>query len=304
MYVVRVVTVSQLTYYPVKGLGGISVDSAEVTETGLRHDRSLMLVDPSDGSFLSQRVLPEMAAVRTSLYDDGARLVLSADGYDDAEVEVVPDGPRRDVSLFGKWFGTGVEQGDAIAKWCTAVLGRPAALVRVPPDHDRPGSGLYPGKVGFGDGHAILITSPASLDGLNQRILERGAEPVPMNRFRPNVVISGWSEPHTEDRVKLARVGAVELGHSTRAIRCAVPTVDQVTGRRSGPEPTRSLASYRREPDYGGGVSFGAKFAVLMTGRISIGDEVVVHEWMTPEHEAEIHAARARSAARRTGDIS
>jgi len=107
---VAVATVSELRYYPVKGLAGVSVDAAEAGETGLRHDRSFMLVDPADGSFLSQRVLPAMAAVRVQVYDDGSRLVLSADGFDDAEVPVAVDGPRRDVSLFGKWFGSGVDR--------------------------------------------------------------------------------------------------------------------------------------------------------------------------------------------------
>lgn len=271
-------TVAGLTYYPVKGMAGVDVDAAEVTETGLRHDRSFMLVNPADGVFLSQRVLPAMAAVRPRVQDD--RLVLAADGFDEVEVEVVEDGPRREVSLFNKWFGVAVDQGEVAAKWCTAALGRPAALVRVTPEHDRNGWGRYPGKAGFADAHALLVTSLSSLDGLNQRILERGGEPVPMNRFRPNVVVTGWPEPHTEDRVELARIGTVEIGHSTRAIRCAVPTVDQATGLKSGPEPTRTLASYRREPSLGGGVSFGAKYAVRTPGRIALGDEVLVHNWL------------------------
>lgn len=301
-YVGGVATIAQLIHYPVKGLAGIPVDAVEVGPTGLRHDRTFMLVDP-DGTFLSQRVLPAMAAVRTAIYNDGAdgmtRLVLSADGVDDAEVDVVTDGPRRDVSLFGSWFGVGIDQGEAVAKWCTAVLGRPAALVRVAPEHDRDGWGLNPGKVGFGDAHAILMTSLSSLDGLNQRILDRGAEPIPMNRFRPNIVVTGWPEPHTEDRVRRARIGTVELAHATRAIRCAVPTVDQASGRKAGPEPTRTLASYRREPELGGGVSFGAKAAVITPGRVAVGDEVEVLEWLTAEDQAAVHLARS---ARRSRD--
>jgi uncharacterized protein YcbX len=278
----RVANVSELRYYPVKGMSGVSVDAAEVGETGLRHDRLFMLVDPRDGVFLSQRVLPAMAALKAAVYDDGARLVLSADGADDAEIDVVTEGRRRDVSMFKSWTGTAVDQGDAIAKWCTEVLDRPAALVRVPPEHDRDGWGLHPGKIGFSDAHAILMTSQASLDELNRRIVANGADPIPMNRFRPNIVVTGWDEPHTEDRFKLARVGTVELGYSTRAARCAVPTVDQLTGRKAGPEPTRSLAAYRRETEgrLRNKVSFGAKAAVLAPGRIAVGDELVVHEWL------------------------
>ncbi|SDC88531.1 MOSC domain-containing protein [Actinokineospora iranica] len=271
-------TVSALTYYPVKGFAGVSVDRADVVDTGLADDRLLMVVDAGDGRFLSQRVLPAMAAVRPALADGGLRL--SAPGAQDAEVEIARDGPRRPVSLFDRWFGEAVDQGDAAAKWCSEVLDRDVRLVRVTPEHDRDGWGEHPGKVGFGDAHAILLTSPASLDGLNERIRARGAEPVPMNRFRPNIVVDGWSEPHTEDRVLRLSAGTVVLGHSARAIRCAVPTVDQETGAKRGPEPTRTLAGYRREPDFGGGVSFGAKLAVLTPGALSVGDEITVEDWL------------------------
>jgi uncharacterized protein YcbX len=272
-----VARVAALTYYPVKGLAGVSVDSAEVTSTGLRHDRSFMLVQP-DGTFLSQRVVPSMAPLRVAVLGDTLRL--SADGAEDLEVPILYDGKRRDVSLFNKWFGAGVIQDPAADKWFSERLGQPAALVRVTPEHERPGWGVHKGLTGFGDAHALLITSLASLDGLNSRIVESGGEAIPMNRFRPNIVVSGWDEPHTEDRVLRASAGSVELGYSARSIRCAVPTVDQATGRKSGPEPTRTLATYRRQPDYGGGVSFGMKAAVLASGTISVGDEILVHEWL------------------------
>ncbi len=104
-------------------------------------------------------------------------------------------------------------------------------LVRTPPDQHRATTGETAGLVGFADGNALLVISLSSLDGLNERILERGGEPVPMNRFRPNVVVSGWPEPHTEDRVRRAVIGDVELGYAKDCVRCAVPMVDQETGR-------------------------------------------------------------------------
>ncbi|MFC0623844.1 MOSC domain-containing protein [Kribbella deserti] len=266
--------------YPVKGLAGISLPAAEVGYAGVRGDREFMLVDPRDGVFLSQRTVPAMAAVRTAMAADGTGMRFSVAGADDLEVGVVPDGPRRDVSLFGKWFGPAVDQDPAAEKWFTEVLDRPATLVRVTPEHQRPGWGVNPGQSGFGDAHALLITSLASLDELNARIVETGGEPIPMNRFRPNLVVSGWPEPHTEDKVLKATIGSVAIGYSARAIRCAVPTIDQATGVRSGPEPTRTLATYRRQPDYGGGVSFGMKAAVLAPGAITAGDEFVVTEWL------------------------
>jgi hypothetical protein len=221
-----------------------------------------------------------MAPLRVRVLRDGEALSLSADGADDLEVQVAYDGKRRDVSLFGSWFGAGVVQATAADDWFSEQLGRPVGLVRVTPEHDRPGWGVHKGQTGYGDAHALMITSHSSLDGLNERIVETGAEPIPMNRFRPNIVISGWPDAHTEDRVLRASAGGVEFGYAARSIRCAVPTVDQATGEKRGPEPTRTLATYRRQPDYGGGVSFGMKAAVLRPGVIRVGDEILVHDWL------------------------
>lgn len=272
-----VAKVAALTYYPVKGLSGVSVDRAEVGPAGLRDDRNFMLVEP-DGTFLSQRSLPAMASLRAEI--DGDALWLSGPGAPNLEIQIQYDGKRRDVSLFGKWFGQGIVQDPAAGEWFTDRLGKPAALVRVTPEHERPGWGVHRGLTGFGDAHALLITSLSSLDGLNERIVEHGGDAIPMNRFRPNIVVAGWPEPHTEDKILRMSAGSVEIGYSARSIRCAVPTVDQASGEKRGPEPTRTLASYRREPDYGGGVSFGLKAAVLAEGPLQVGDEIVVHEWI------------------------
>jgi uncharacterized protein YcbX len=274
-----VARVAALSYYPVKGLAGVSVEQAEVGPTGLRHDRNFMLVEP-DGTFLSQRSLPAMAALRAEILDDGAALRFTAEGVPDLEIPVQYDGKRRDVSLFGKWFGMGVVQDPAADEWFSARLGKPAALVRVTPEHERPGWGVHRGQTGFGDAHALMITSLSSLDGLNARIVEHGGDAIPMNRFRPNIVVAGWTEPHTEDKVLRMSAGAVEIGYAARSIRCAVPTVDQATGEKRGPEPTRTLATYRRQQDYGGGVSFGMKAAVLAEGTLHVGDEILVHDWI------------------------
>jgi uncharacterized protein YcbX len=274
---VSVAKVSALAYYPVKGLAGIPVETAEVGPTGLLNDRLFMLVEP-DGTFLSQRKLPAMATIHAELAGDHLRL--SEAGAPDLEIEIQYDGKRRDVSLFGKWFGLGVVQDPAADAWLTARLGTPAALVRVTPEHERPGWGAHRGLTGFGDAHALMVTSESSLDGLNERIVEHGGDAIPMNRFRPNIVVSGWPEPHTEDKVLRMTAGSVEIGYSARGIRCAVPTVNQASGAKAGPEPTRTLATYRREPEYGGGVSFGIKGAVLAGGTIRVGDEIAVREWI------------------------
>jgi hypothetical protein len=269
------VTVHALVKYPIKGCAGVSVRSSGITTRGLAHDREFMLVE-EDGHFLSQRKQPAMAVLRPSVSDDGARLVVSADGLPDLVHDVREDGPRLGVSVH-TWLGEGVDQGDDAAAWFSRALGGDYRLVRIPPDLERRSSGEVEGRVGFADGHAVLVSSLSSLDCLNERIVERGAEAVPMNRFRPNVIVSGWPEPHTEDRVRRMTIGSTEFGFAKVCVRCAVPMVDQETGEKAGPEPIRSLASYRRHPD--GGVTFGMKAAVLRPGQVTVGDEVDVHDW-------------------------
>ncbi|MER6783416.1 MOSC domain-containing protein [Streptomyces sp. NPDC000658] len=147
------------------------------------------------------------------------------------------------------------DSGDVHA-WLTDVLGAPSTLVRCPAGH----------------GGRLHVVSRSSLDALNRRIVARGAAPVPMNRFRPNLVVDGWSAPHAEDGAARLVVGAAELSFVEATIRCAVTMVDQRTGVRSGPEPLRTLADYRRAD--GGGLAFGAYFEVRRAGRVSVGDEV------------------------------
>lgn len=271
--------IAELVHYPVKGCAGTSVRTAETTPAGITHDRTFMVVD-GDGVFRSQRGDPRMALVRAGVDPDGTRLRLETDGIEPIEIEVDPEGPRLNVTMHKKPF-TGVEQGAEVAAWLTEALGAPSRLVRVPDDHDRRVGGMTPGTSAFADSAAVLMASSSSLELLNERILARGATPVPLDRFRPNIVVSGWPEPHTEDRVRSVRVGGTELGYSKVCIRCAVTTVDQRLGTRRGPEPLRTLADYRRTDT--GGVSFGAKFAVTRPGPLSVGDELEVTVWGDPE---------------------
>ncbi|WP_406494110.1 MOSC N-terminal beta barrel domain-containing protein [Streptomyces sp. NBC_00846] len=276
------ITVRELAYYPVKGCAGTTVDSAQVLGTGLEHDRTFMVVDAVDGAFRSQRKHPSMAAIRVEVLDGGAMLAMSAEGIEPLRLDVDRDGPRREVSMFDRPLGAAVDQGDVVAEWFSDALGAKSRLVRVAPDFDRDGWGDTPGKVNFADAHAVLVTSMASLDGLNARIAAWGdAEAVPMDRFRPNIVLTGNDEPHFEDRIRRMTIGSAELAYSVRATRCSVPLVDQRTGRRAGPEPVRTLATYRREPEYKNQVSFGAKNAVVCDGVLTVGDAVEVAEWLS-----------------------
>lgn len=254
-------SVSALMWYPVKGCAGVMVDHAEVTMAGLPEDRLFAIVGP-DGVTVWQGAVPRMAAIRARYTE--TTLVLSAPDADDLTVEVVTDAGRSvDVDV-EKWPGAGIDQGDDAAKWLGGVLGRPARLVREPA---RAARARHPDRT------ALLITSESSLDSLNTRIRCRGDTAVPMSRFRPNIVITGWPDPHTEDRVHRMTVGTTGVGFGERAIRCAMTMTDQDTGHRRGPEPLRTLADYRREPD---GVSFGLKATVLTPGHIAIGDPVTI----------------------------
>ncbi|MGW6718627.1 MOSC domain-containing protein [Streptomyces sp. NPDC054995] len=284
--------VVELITYPVKGCGGTSVDSTHLTPAGLAHDRIFMVVSV-DGVYRTQRRDPRLALVRPTVSVDGSRLTLAAaepeGGQGVLHLDVTTSAPRRDVDLFGATY-QGIDQGDDAAAWLTDFLGTPSRLVRVPPEHDRKTDGLTPGTSGYADSSAVHLLSRVSLAHLHTRMAERGAPPLAMDRFRPNIVIDShpdgahgeqgqdWaSEPHAEDRIRRATIGAAELGYTKLAVRCAVTLVDQEAGARGGPEPLRTLAGYRRFS--AGGVVFGAKFAVVRPGKLSVGDEVAVDEW-------------------------
>ncbi|MCI4045806.1 MOSC N-terminal beta barrel domain-containing protein [Streptomyces sp. TRM75563] len=285
-------TVVDLITYPVKGCAGTSVDSTHLTPAGLAHDRSFMVVSV-DGVYRTQRRDPRLALVRPTVGADGSRLTLAStepdSGHGELHLDVTTSAPRHDVDLFGATY-QGIDQGEDAAAWLTEFLGTPSRLVRVPPEHDRRTDGLTPGTSGYADSSAVHLLSRSSLALLNTRMAERDAPPLVMDRFRPNIVVDsrpegahgehgeGWAaEPHAEDRIRRMTIGAAELGYTKLAVRCAVTLVDQETGARGGPEPLRTLAGHRRFS--AGGVVFGAKFAVVRPGKLSVGDEVAVEEW-------------------------
>ncbi len=260
--------VTELFTYPVKGCAGISLTEALIERTGPAHDRTFMVVD-EENAFRSQRGDPRLAAIRPSIDAGGERLVLRAPGLTPLEIDVDRESPRCDVTMFGNAY-QGIDQGREAAEWLSEFLGAPSGLVRVPPEHDRVIPGWIPGASGYADSSPVHLISQASLDELNRRL----GTPLPMSRFRPNIVVGGWDEPHREDLVRHLTAGNAELGFANLAIRCAVTTVDQVNAVRTGPEPLRTLARYRRAEE--GGLAFGAKFSVVRPGKLTLGDEVKV----------------------------
>lgn len=260
-------SVSQLFVYPVKGLGGVAMPEAEATSRGLAHDRRFMVVD-AEGHFLSQRELPRMATVWTAI--DGSRLILSAP--DAGEVEV-PLSPRRGDPLgVTVWRSTcrAIAPSAEADAWLRDVLGADCRLVYMPDSTVRESDPAFagPGKpVGFADGYAHLIVSEASLADLNARL----TQPVPMTRFRPNIVIAG-AEPFEEDGWASIAVGDATLRMVKPCGRCSVITVDPSTGEVTGAEPLATLSGYR------GGAQFGPRFGMNAVtdreGRVAVGDLV------------------------------
>ena len=261
-------TVRALFVYPVKSCRGIALDRAEVELRGLRHDRRWLIVD-GDGAFVTQRTEPRLATIAVTLDEGRQSLVLAAPGTRPLRLELAPREGRRVRVRVWRDEVEAIHGGDDTARWMSAVLGAPASLVFMPestvrpvrPDLARAGD-----QVSFADAFPVLVTTTDSLDDLNARL----GPPLPMNRFRPNVVISGCT-PWEEDEWRRARIGPVWLRLPKACDRCVVTTTDQLTGER-GVEPLRTMAGFRRWTD--GKVYFGVNGIPDGPGTITVGDRV------------------------------
>lgn len=270
---------SGLFIYPVKSLRGCAVASAELDPLGLVGDRRFMVVD-EQGRFLSQRTLPRMALVDTALTH--ADLTLSAEGAGAIHVprQTDPKAPRRTVSVWRSEGLTAEDCGEEVAAWLAAFLSVKCRLVRIGAEFHRPVLKFPPSlaqppfpRVSFADGYPLLAIGESSLADLNDRLIAQGAEPVPMDRFRPNLVISG-SRTYAEDNWERFQVGAVILRGAGPCARCAVITTDQRTGERHS-EPLRTLAQYRRDPVDATRLNFGQNvIPETRTGMVRCGDPV------------------------------
>lgn len=262
--------VARLTRYPVKACGGEALQVCDVGTAGLRNDRVLAVV--VDDGIVTQREFATLARVRPVLDDATGRLTLSCEGVATVADRVGTDGPSREVTLFGEPVAV-VEQPDDLSDWFTRLLGRSARLVGAPETTRRATPGLVAGETVLSDEGSVSLHSQASLDRLNAALADQGLPPVPADRFRANLVLDGWAA-HAEDEASRFEVGEVVLGFGCPDVRCVVTTVDQTAGARSGREPLRTLAGYRR--DGSGGVCFGVYAAVVAPGRVRVGDPVTL----------------------------
>ena len=260
------VRVADLFVYPIKSCGGIAVDRAEVDAFGIRNDRRWMVVD-ENGRFLTQRTVPLLATIRVGISD--GRLSLRTAGWQTITVDAFPQTAAEQMTV---WRDTvdALPVGEEADAWLTSVLGRPARLVWMPGSTVRPAkrdpAGASP-RISFADAYSFLVVSRESLHELNARL----AIPLPMNRFRPNIVVEG-AGPFAEDAWNVIRIGEVELDAAGPCARCATTTTDQETGAR-GLEPLQTLATFRRE---GNEVLFGQNANHRGTGTIRKGDLVEI----------------------------
>lgn len=260
---------ASLHVYPVKSLAGISLPASQLLPTGLPHDRQWMLVSGA-GRFLTQREAPRMALIRTELTGVGVRLSLSGQGS--MELPQEPRPGRRSRVRVWKDECEVLDQGDAASRWLGLALGLDPAprIVRMAPGRPRPQS--HPERYGeqtttlFADGAPYLVANEASLSALNEALARRGREPVPMNRFRPNVVLRGPA-PFAEHRVRRLDGGDFTLALRHPCARCLITTIDQDSGvPHPDREPFVTLRRINPMPDRPGEAAFGEN-AVLLSGR-------------------------------------
>jgi uncharacterized protein YcbX len=258
---------SGLYVYPIKSAGGIRLEASDVDGRGFQHDRRWMLVDET-GRFMSQRRFPRMALIGVRIEPFG--LVVDAPDMPSLEVPFRPPDGRLLLAQVWDDLVESLTVGDDADRWFGEFLDVSCKLVYLPNESVRPVDPVYgrPGEqVGFADGFPFLLISEASLADLNAR-LER---PVPMNRFRPNLVVRGC-EPFAEDGWKLIRIGSLTFRVVKPCSRCTIPTVDQRTAE-AGKEPLRTLARFRK---VGTKVLFGQNLIHDGTGTLRRGDPVEI----------------------------
>jgi uncharacterized protein len=250
--------------YPVKSLGGFAVEESQLTDRGLEHDRRWMLVDEK-GKFMTQRELAAMACLHCSPLPNGFRVKDVRDGSTIDLPWTSVKGERHEVSVWSDAL-VALHGEAAWDSWFSARLECPVRLVYMPDaSKRRSDEGNAKGLTSLSDAFPYLIVSQASLDDLNSRL----PEPIGMERFRPNLVVSGGTA-FQEDTWTDIRIGKAPFQLVRPCARCVVITTDQRSGERSK-EPLRTLATYR---SMGNKVMFGMNAVGDERGVLRVGDLV------------------------------
>jgi len=259
-------TVTELLLYPIKSCAGLSVPEATLALDGLSaggvHDREWMVVT-REGLFLTQREYPRMATIAPRV--EGDVLVVEAPGLSPIRLPLAhaPAAPAIEVLIWDDHV-LAADCGDEAAAWFADAVGAPCRLVRFRPDVVRPKispwTGGLPAAARFSDGYPILLIGQSSLDDLNARLAKAGRAALPMNRFRPNVVVEGI-DAFEEDFVETFSDGEINLRPVKPCARCPIPSVDQATGI-PGPDPLDILQTYRANARMDGAVTMGMNVIV------------------------------------------
>jgi hypothetical protein len=263
---------SEINVYPVKSLAGISLNSAVVEERGLQFDRRWMLVDEKN-QFLTQREFPQMAKFLTEVESENLRI-----DFEGEELKI-PFNVSTDEAASVKIWSSRVKAkvfGDEINEWFSERLRKKCRLVVMLEESKRKVSPFYAVRkfkdiVSFADAYPFLLIGESSLADLNEKLEKK----LPMNRFRPNFVVSG-SEAFAEDFWKKIRIGNTIFHVVKPCARCVMTTIEQKTGEPDGKEPLKTLASYRNK---NGKVLFGQNLIAESWGEtIRVGDKVEILE--------------------------
>ncbi|MEH6436471.1 MOSC domain-containing protein [Massilia sp. DD77] len=252
---------TELVVYPIKSCAGLSVPQATLARSGLVaegvHDREWMLVT-REGQFLTQREFPRMALVTPRVEHEF--LVAEAPGMPPLRLPLAHDAhaPTLPVQIWDHSVAA-ADCGDAAAAWFANALQAACRLVRFRPEVQRPTStkwtGGTPAETRFADGYPFLLIGQASLDDLNAKLRAAGRAPLPMNRFRPNLVVDGI-DAFEEDFVEAFTADGLSLRPVKPCARCPIPAIDQATGI-PGPDPMDILQTYRANPRMEGAVCIG-----------------------------------------------
>ena len=257
-------TLSEINIYPIKSLGGISLQSSEVEERGLKYDRRWVLVDESN-TFFTQRDFPEMALINVSVENSGLKLKHKTKTFKplfipyDFEYSKTDKVVIWDDTVVGEFYNSYIDE------WFSDILGIKCHLVKMPESTERVVDKAYAKNkiVSFADGYPFMIIGQASLDDLNSRM----EVPLPMNRFRTNFVFTGGG-PYEEDNWKIFKLGDVKFQAVKPCARCVITTTDQDTAERFK-EPLLTLSKFR---NFNNKVMFGMNLVCESTGMVKVGD--------------------------------
>jgi uncharacterized protein YcbX len=264
-------TVSELYIYPIKSLGGIALNKATLTDRGFEHDRRWMLVD-ANNQFLSQREVNAMALLKVQIAEEGLLITNIAIPGEELLVPFQPAITETEMVTVWSNHCRAQRVSDEADAWFSKQLGLSCKLVYMPNSTRRYVDGRYAHNkeiTSFSDGYPLLLIGQGSLDDLNNRL----ETPLPMNRFRPNIVFTGGTA-FQEDYMKHFEINGITFFGVKPCARCLITTIDQQTAEKAK-EPLRTLSTYRMKNKK---IYFGQNVLPQGTGIVSIGDTIKLHE--------------------------